>query len=70
MYSNGWLHRFKTRHRITKHVMSGESASVNPISNSQEVQKLNDMFAMAGYEASNVYNMDETGLFYRLLPSR
>jgi hypothetical protein len=50
--------------------MSGESASVNPISNSQEVQKLNDMFAMAGYEASNVYNMDETGLFYRLLPSR
>ena len=67
-YSNGWLHRFKQRHGIANHVLSGESAGVDRqlISDGQERAVL----AMRDYALKDIYNMDETGLFYRMLPDR
>jgi hypothetical protein len=66
-YSNGWLHRFKDRHGISKRNFEGESASANM----QQVTtgRANLQALVAGFELCDVYNTDETGLFYRLTPN-
>jgi hypothetical protein len=46
----------------------GEGAEVNK-SNLGLLAALDDLYAIiAQYDPENVYNMDETGLFFRLLP--
>ena len=64
--SHGWLDNFKKRHGVVFKVLSGESSAVNP-----------DQYAswlglplpnlLQNYKAEDVYNLDETGLFFRLL---
>ena len=54
-YSNGWLQHFKVRYGIGNGVISGESPGIDMI---------------AKYGQRDVYNMDETGLYYRMLPDR
>ncbi|XP_033755738.1 tigger transposable element-derived protein 6-like [Pecten maximus] len=67
-YSNGWLLRFKTRHEIASKIISGESAGID--------KKLIDdgrskaIEAMESYDLDNVFNVDETGLYYKMLPDR
>ncbi|XP_061164992.1 tigger transposable element-derived protein 6-like [Saccostrea echinata] len=67
-YSNGWLSRFKMRHGISSQIISGESAGVDPQLISDGRQKAASV--IKNYELKNVFNIDETGLFYRLLPDR
>ena len=65
-YSNGWLEKFKKRHGIKVYKYMGESGNVdvNLIKDSREaLKKLTD-----GYEAKDIYNFDETALFYKLTP--
>jgi hypothetical protein len=57
--SNGWLDKFKNRHCITFRYLSGESAQVDP-----------DTVELDSYAENDVYNADETGLFFKLLPDR
>lgn len=66
--SSGWLERFKKRHNITFRTISGESASVNP----NDVKEFGDKIAdlLAGYDPKDIYNADETGLFFRALPEK
>ena len=67
-YSNGWLQRFKTRYGISSKVMYGESAGVDPgviAKGKEQAQRVIKDFAL-----SDVYNLDETGLFFRMLPDR
>ena len=67
--SNGWLHRFKGRKGISCKVISGESASVTPESTDEwRTGTIPDL--MSRFSPSDIYNVDETGLFYRCLPSR
>lgn len=68
VYSNGWLARFKSRHEISSLFVSGESNSVNPQFLAEAIVKLNGI--LSEYAPENVYNFDETGLFYKLVPSR
>lgn len=61
-FSNGWLEKFKKRNRIKSYVLHGESGSVNK-------QSLNDCLMavkakICNYDDDNVFNMDETALFY------
>lgn len=67
-YSNGWLHRFKQRHDISSHVLCGESAGVdvNLIQDGRQRAKE----AASKFHPRDVYNMDETGLFFRMTPDR
>ena len=67
-YSNGWLQRFKTRHSIGNHVISGESAGVDRelVSDGREIAAS----VVKGYNLCDVFNMDETGLFFRMLPDK
>ena len=65
-YSNGWLERFKKRQGILLHKVHGDSNEVNLA----DVEKSRDELCciISEYELNDVYNMDETGLFYHLEP--
>ena len=67
--SSGWLDQFKQWHGITFKCISGESAAV-----AQELMtewKDSSLPAiLQEYALRDIYNMDETGIFYRLTPDR
>ena len=60
--SNGWLERFKARHSISCAVISGERASVDVQLVDEWKEKLPTI--IDGYVPKDIYNMNETGLFY------
>ena len=65
--SSGWLDKFKKRFGISKKILSGESADINPIVVVEWKSKIHTI--CQGYEASNIFNADETGIFWRQLPA-
>src|SRR5947209_4986674 len=66
-FSIGWLDRFKKRHSIKQHTRHGEAGSVLE-STEEDIKALR---AIAGeYPEGDIYNMDETGLFWKMMPSR
>ena len=66
--SSGWLMRFKNRHNIHGAVCSGESGAVDLTACDDWKEKIPEL--VQGYEARDIYNMDETGVFFRALPRR
>jgi transposase len=64
--SNGWISRFKDRHGLVYKKLAGESASVDPERTSLWINELPKL--LEGYEPRDIYNADETGLFYNCLP--
>lgn len=60
--SNGWLESFKTRHLLTFNALCGELNDVNQSIVDDWKQKLPEI--IAGYE------MKETALFFRAIPSK
>lgn len=66
--SNGWVDKFRKRHQIQFRVLSGEGASVNQIT--VEEWKKSLPVILEGYSASEIYNVDETGLFYEAFPKK
>ena len=66
---SGSLERFKKRHDICFRVICGESASVTSDQTDQwtstRLPRLLDE-----YTPDDIYNADESGLFYRLLPDK
>ena len=67
--SERWLHRFKNRHGLALKIICGESASVSP----EMVQQWRHETLprlLEQYNPSDVYNVDETGLFYQCLPNK
>jgi len=67
--SQGWLDRFKRRHGLSLKVMSGEAGSVSDETiqrwTTEQLPKI-----LSGWVPSQVYNCDETGLFFKMLPNR
>lgn len=61
--SNGWLESFRKRHNISFGLMSGERGDVNTDTVKDWREKLK--LICKGYEPQNIFNMDETGLFFR-----
>ena len=68
--SNGWLDRFKERHNITFKKICGESKSVDVNSKGMTdwTAELNGI--LTEFKPENIFNADETGLFFRLLPEK
>jgi hypothetical protein len=60
--SGGWLDSFKKRHQLKSYRKHGEAASVDPIAVESEVERVQKI--TEDYELKNIFNMDETGLFY------
>ena len=66
--SNGWLRSFQQRHGIHHAVLSGEAAEVREETVTDWSSRLPDI--CKGYVKEDIFNADETGLFYRTMPSK
>jgi hypothetical protein len=67
-YSAGWLHRFKKRNGIQEQKLQGEASSADLNAIIEALPLLKNK--CDSYPLERIYNMDETGLFYRLEPDR
>jgi DDE superfamily endonuclease/Tc5 transposase DNA-binding domain len=65
-FSSGWLEKFKARHGIKRHIRHGESSSVDKEAIWLALPQLHDL--LREYDLRDIYNFDETGLFFRLEP--
>jgi hypothetical protein len=63
-----WLSQFRAHRALQKMFLHGEGAEVNK--NDLELLAVLKEFyeIITQYDPENVYNMDEIGLFFRLLP--
>ena len=68
--STGWLERFKEQNGITFKKVCGEAKSVDMTSMDMTEwgQRLSRLLEQ--YSPDDIYNADETGMFYRLLPDK
>lgn len=64
--SNGWISRFKERYGLKFKKLCGESASCDDGVIQDWFSKLPTL--IQGYDPRDIYNADETGLFYKCLP--
>ena len=68
--STGWLERFKERNGITFKKVCGESKSVDKTSTDMTEWGNRLRQLLDQYSPDDIYNADETGVFYRLLPDK
>ena len=66
--SNGWLDSWRKQFNIKSLALSGDSNSVDPAVVEDWSARLPTV--TAGYELGDIFNADETGLYYRTLPSK
>ncbi|KAI6652943.1 Tigger transposable element-derived protein 6 [Oopsacas minuta] len=66
--SNGWLEKFRSRYNIAFKTLCGESASVDPGTVDTWKQQLHTI--IGGYSPEDIFNCDETGLYYKVLPTK
>ena len=67
--SEGWLWRFRRRHALGDRRVSGESASAAQHAVAPFRDLITKLIKDEGLVLSQIYNFDETGLFWRALPS-
>ncbi|UYV67207.1 TIGD4 [Cordylochernes scorpioides] len=67
--SGGWIERWEARHGIKLRNICGESADVN---RETMTNWLTDVMPniISNYACKDIFNADETGLFWRLLPDK
>lgn len=68
--SNGWFNRFKHRHGIRFLTVSGEKLSADLSSITPFIHRLRAKMQAMGITEEQLYNADESGLYYRLLPNK
>ena len=66
--SGGWSQRFKARNGISLRNLHGESASVND--EVVSTSRMSLQAVLSKYDPCDIYNVDETGLFFRMPPSK
>lgn len=64
--SNGWLQKFKERHHISYKNIHEDAVSIKQCVIAEWLSKVIEL--IDGYEDCNIFNCDETGLFFRILP--
>ncbi|KAI0992652.1 hypothetical protein K3495_g15533 [Podosphaera aphanis] len=62
-WSNGWLEKFQKAHGIHKTRRYGEASSVSTVNAEDEINSIRE--ALVDVPLSDIYNCDETGLFYK-----
>ncbi|KAG7163515.1 Tigger transposable element-derived protein 1-like 53 [Homarus americanus] len=68
--SSGWLQRFKKRNKITNINIGGEEASADRVAAREFPPFLPEIMEEGQYTDDQVFNMDESGLFWKKLPSK
>ena len=67
--SNGFIDRFKKRHGIKSHLISGEAAAADINAANAWIDKTLPGL-LQRYAPEDIYNADESGLFYEGLPNK
>jgi hypothetical protein len=65
--NNGWLDHFKNWHNIVYVKVSGEALTVDLKTASEWVKSIL-VECQQGYSEEDIYNADETGMFYNMTP--
>ncbi len=68
--STGWLQRFKQRHGIRQLRLQGETLSADSASAEEFIKLFQKYIEEHHLSMSQVFNCDETGLYWRLLPNK
>lgn len=66
-YSRGWLQRFKQRHGLKRRIYEGEAGSADMEAVQLGRAALRDL--LKDYAPDDIFNLDETALFFRLGPN-
>ena len=65
--SEGWVRRFTARHDIAFRKISSERSSVDECATDSWVSDVL-LPTLNEYDENDIFNMDESGLFWRMLP--
>lgn len=68
--SRGWFQRFKARYGFHNIKMTGEAASSDTNAAQEFIPKLEQIIEDGGYTPKQIFNADETGLFWKRMPAR
>ena len=68
--NKGWFENFKKRHNLHNLKLVGESASADHEAAKKFPEELKIIIEKGGYQPQQVFNADETGLFWKKMPSR
>lgn len=68
--SQGWLAKFKKRHGIRQLDLQGESLSGDLIAATLFNENFNSLVEKCNLTTDQIYNADESGLFWKMLPSK
>ena len=68
--STGWFKRFKKRFELHNVRITGEAASADKEGAEKFVEVLDELIVEEGYVAEQIFNVDETGLFWKRMPER
>lgn len=68
--SSGWLYRFKKRHGIHELSIQGEKLSADDSAMVEFCYDLETVIQKHNLTPSQVYNADETGLYWKAMPTR
>ncbi|XP_028678617.1 jerky protein homolog-like [Erpetoichthys calabaricus] len=68
--SSGWLKRWKQRHGISQVKINGEIKSADTVAAEEFIPKFQQFIEEQQLTEEMIYNADETGLYYKILPDR
>ena len=68
--SDGWLSRFKAHTGLKQFKRHGNAASADLETVKREQKCIQELINKYGYKLRDIFNMDETGLFYVYVPHR
>ncbi len=68
--SGGWLWRFSRRHGIRQLFVQGEKLSSDQPSATSFVSSFQMFIEENNYTLNQIFNCEETGLYYKMLPER
>ncbi len=68
--STGWLKKFLARHVMRSITLQGEALSADASSVGDFRKELGQFIEQEGYALSQIFNADETGLWWKLMPSK
>ena len=68
--SRGWFDRFRQRFSLHNVAFAGENASADQEAARKFPTEVRALISEKGYVASQIFNCDETGLFWKQMPKR
>ena len=68
--SNGWWHRFCERNKMGSVKLDGEAASADKEAAEAYPDKLKEIIEQGGYSDDQIFNVDESGMFWKMPPTR